>query len=254
LLRSDHPQSQRAYIDGIWGGSHYEALACIADAVRTGRCAFELRYGEAPFDWLSKHPQEAALFAEAMSSTTRALESIVLAAHDFGGFRRLVDIGGSHGSLSIRLLQARPEARGLIFDLPDVIETGRPTWSASEVADRIDGEGGDFFERVPAGGDLYVLKFILHDWPDEQCVRILKNMRAAIAPEGRIAVIDNILPETPSPHFGWLIDVLMLAVTGGRERRAGEFDRIFAQSGFVRTRLTETPAGIGVVEARATAR
>jgi hypothetical protein len=249
LLRSDHPQSQRAYVDSIWGGSHYEAFACLAEAIRTGKSAFELRYGALVFDWLPQHPEEAALFAQAMSATTAALEDAVVAAHDFGAFTRLVDVGGSHGSLAVRLLEAQPRATGLILDLPDVIEAGRPTWSASAVADRIAGEGGNFFERVPAGGDFYVLKFILHDWPDDECVRILGNVRAAMAPQGRIAVIDNVLPEELAPHLGWTTDILMLAMTGGRERTAAEFDRLFADAGFERSRLTETPAGVGVVEA-----
>jgi hypothetical protein len=250
LLGSDHPQSQRAYVDSIWGGAHYEAFSCLADAIRTGKSAFELRHGALVFDWLPQHPEEAALFARAMGATTAALENVVVAAHDFGAFTRLIDVGGSHGSLAIRLLGAQPQATGLIFDLPDVIETGRSTWSTSTAAKRISGEGGNFFDRVPAGGDLYVLKFILHDWPDDKCARILRNVRTVMAPQGRIAVIDNVLPEKLAPHLGWTTDILMLAMTGGRERTAAEFDRLFADAGFERSRLTETPAGVGVVEAR----
>jgi hypothetical protein len=246
VLRSDHPRSQRAWIECLLGGEMFEAWGAIESSVRTGRPAFDARHGASWVEYYREHPDAAALFAEAMSATTNAFEAALLAADAFPSFWLAVDVGGSAGTLLRRLLERHPDARGVLFDLPDVIER-----LEAERTDDLDGRlttaSGDFFQRVPEGGDLYLLKFILHDWDDERAVAILRRVREAVAPDGRIAVVETVLPDTPTEHPGWLFDLNMLTVTGGRERTAGAFAALLADAGCRVERVTPTASPLSVI-------
>lgn len=250
LLRSDHPSSQRAFVESIIGNEHYEAWGAIEGAVRTGKAAFELHFGMNAFDWFPDNPQAARLFGEAMTGTTRQVEDAVLAAHDFGAFELGVDVGGSEGSLLRRLLARYPAARGIVFDLPGAAATAPQAWRDDPVADRLEAIGGDFFASVPEGGDLYLLKFILHDWDDERSALILRNIRKAIRPDGRVAIVEMVLPDDNSPHPGRLMDLNMLAMTGGRERSAAEYAALLEPAGFRTESLTPTASPMSVLIAR----
>jgi hypothetical protein len=243
LLRSDHPRSQRAWLDVVLGGPHYEAWGALGDAIMAGSTAFDVRHGASWIDYHRAHPEAEQAFAEAMSATTRAFEDAILEADAFPPFRLAVDVGGSHGSLLRRLLERNPEASGVVFDLPEVIDG----WRAEERDDRLMAVGGDFFEAVPGGGDLYVLKFILHDWDDERAEQILRRVREAVAPDGRLAIVDVVLPEPPAEHAGWLMDLNMLVLTGGRERTAQAFASLLERSRWRCERITPTGAPLSVV-------
>jgi hypothetical protein len=232
-----------------WMGVSMDAGMEFDRAFREGTNGFKLRFGKEVFEYLGATPEVARVFADVMTSTTQYAEDFIFRAHDFRPFKLAVDVGGSHGSLLIRLLTANPSTRGILFDLPDTVAEARVPIEASGLVDRIDLVAGDFFKAVPQGADLYLLKYILHDWNDEECTMILKNVREAIAEEGRIAIFDFVLPETNVPHKGFFCDVLIMTMTPGRERRLSEFERLFEQSGFKLDRVTDNPDYLSVIEA-----
>lgn len=244
VLRSDHPMSQQAFIEGIFGGEHYAAWGEIEASLRSGETAFDHLYGQPVFDWYQGHQQEAQRFGHAMAGTTRIFELALLACWTPPPFTVAVDVGGSRGALVATLLDRNPGARGILFDLPDVVEAVRPALAD----ERLQAVGGDFFQSVPAG-DLYLLKQILHDWDDARGETILRNIRKAIGSGGRVAIMENLLPDDGSPHPGWLMDLNMMVMTGGRERSAGEFTALLERTGFQVEAVTTTPIPIGVVQA-----
>ncbi|MQA72742.1 MAG: methyltransferase [Solirubrobacterales bacterium] len=250
LLRSDHPRSQRGLIDVLLGGEQFEAWGALETSLRTGRPAFDVRHGASWIDYYNAHPDAGRAFAEAMSGTTRAFEDAILEADPFGDFSFAVDVGGSHGSLLRRLLERNAEARGVVLDLPEVI-AGLAT--GGDLGDRFTAVEGDFFEAVPAGGDLYLLKLILHDWDDERAEAILRRVREALGPGGSVAIIETVLPESPAErlgsaeHPGWLMDLNMLAMTGGRERTAPAFASLLEGAGWRLERIVPTRSPISVV-------
>ena len=246
-LRSDHPASQRAFIESVFGDEHYMSWGQLDRSVMTGITGFNAAYGEPVFDWFGKNPDRAALFSEAMTSTTKIMEAGLLASYEFAPFALAIDIGGSRGTLLAGLLEQQPEARGMLFDLPEIVAPMRPALEGT----RIEGVAGNFFESVPAGGDLYLMKFILHDWTDAQCALILKNIRAAIKEGGRLAIFENVLPEMVVPHPGYLMDLNMMAMTGGRERKASEFAAMLAEAGFRQTKVSPTGTFLSIIEAEA---
>lgn len=244
FLRSDHPMSQRAFIESVFGGEHYAAWGAIEESLRGGSTAFDTVYGIPVFDWYSRHPAEAQQFSRAMESTTRIIEAALLAVWTPPPFELAVDVGGSRGTLVAGLLGRNPEARGILFDLPDIVDAVQPTLSDA----RIEAVGGDFFKSVPEG-DLYLLKMILHDWTDEQSEAILRSVRASIRPGGHVAIIEVVLPEQVGPDTGYLMDLNMMVMTGGRERSAADFGALLDRTGFRLESVTPTPLPLGVVQA-----
>jgi hypothetical protein len=245
-LRSDHPASMRVVIDSIFGGVHYDAWGAIVEGLRAGKTPFDLHFGTHSFDYYGRHPEIAEDFSKAMSASTRVMESALLAAYDFGDFELAVDVGGSRGTLIGAVLARHPDARGILFDRPEVIDAV----SAELEGTRITGVGGSFFESVPAGGDLYLLKFILHDWSDADCDRILAKVREAIRPGGRLCIADAVMPERPEgPDPRYMMDLNMLAITGGRERSASEFHALLGRNGFEIRQIVPTESNLSLIEA-----
>jgi len=250
LLRDEHPSRLGHLIDIGMAGENLAAWSSLEAAIRQGKCAFDLRHGVHWIEYLRDRPERRSQFDAAMMATTRASEQAVLEGHDFGAFERVIDIGGSHASLIGALLSRHPHARGVVFDLPEAIETGKASWRDSAFAPRLEAVGGDFFESAP-DGDLYLLKLILHDWGDADAIAILKTIRRAIRPNGRIAIIETILPADGSPHMGWGLDIVMMVTTGGRERSADEHRMLLEAAGFAVVGLSPTASMYSVLEARA---
>jgi hypothetical protein len=230
------------------GVIRFQAGIPLYQALRRGVTSYEERFGKPVFEHLREHPETAAVFADFMSFLTTLVEDFVFTHHAFRRFERAVDVGGSRGGLLLHLLDRHPGSRGILFDLPEVTAMVADAVGVAAHGDRVEIVGGDFFESVPAG-DLYLLKMILHDWNDEECIEILKNIRKSIAPGGRVAVIDHVLPETPRQHPGMDMDVTMLVWATGRERKLSEFRALFDAAGFAFDRVTENPLGPSVVEA-----
>jgi hypothetical protein len=249
-LRSDTADSQRAYI-ALGRLLMHDGWSALHRTMETGRPALELQFGLSAFDYMHRNPQLAAAFAEGMTSTTRRAEHALVSDDLFGDFETVVDVGGSHGSLVRLLLAQRPSARGIVFDRPEIAAQAARRWAEDADANRLSAIGGSFFESVPTGGDLYLLKQILHDWTDEQCIKILRNVRKALPPHGRIVIVEMVLPDDSSPHPGWMYDMLMMTMTGGRERTAREYQTLLEQAGLRTVRVTRTASPMSLVEARA---
>lgn len=230
-----------------WCGGVYLGLA---EAVRSGQSAFRTRHGEGIFDWLSKRGAEREVFARAMSTFSGLEAELVLGAYDFSPFEHIVDVGGGQGLLLSRLLQRAPGARGTLFDLPEVAE-GSARLIAPEVRQRCRALGGSFFDELPRGGDLYVLKHILHDWDDARAAAILRNVARAIRPGGTVIVAEQGIAPPGVPNPGKLMDLIMLAlVDGGRERSADEHAALMRAAGITFERHVSTPGAISLFVGR----
>ena len=182
-----------------------------------------------------------------MANFAEAENPAIAGAYDYARFGHIVDVGGGQGGLLAEILKRHPTVRGILFDLPQVIRN--PAYLSKEgFAERWTTVGGDFFQSVPTGGDAYVLKRILHDWSDEQCVRILRCCRAAMGDRARLLVVDAVVPAGNTPHPGKVMDILMM-VLGGCERTEQEFSTLFAKAGLQLTTITTTPSTLSIVEA-----
>jgi hypothetical protein len=249
LLRTGVPGSMRGvadYCGAMWSWRAWEAAET---SVRTGRTAFNEVFGEGCFDYLAKHPAEQAAFDEGMTGFSAAEADAVVAAYDFSGFGTLVDVGGGHGHLLGTILKKAPELRGVLFDAPHVVAGAK--LKEMGVADRCTAAGGNFFEGVPAGGDAYIMKHIIHDWNDADCGRILGNIRKMSKPGTKLLLVELVIPPGDVPHPGKLLDLEMLIIASGKERTEAEYAKLVADAGFRLTRVVPTPGPASVVEAEA---
>ncbi|HVI47929.1 MAG TPA: methyltransferase [Chitinophaga sp.] len=213
-------------------GEFYAPWGNIVESVRTGKTAFDQYYGTDLWGFYKNHEVEGLNFMQAMKNLAQFAEAAILEKYDFSSFKTITDIGGGNGTLLTAILKSTPGATGIVFDEPYVAEHAASLIAADqEVKDRCSTVGGNFFEEVPAGADAYVMKYIIHDWNDEDAVTILSNCSRAMKKESKILVIDGVVPEGNTPHGSKLMDMNMLAATGGRERTAAEFNSIFLQSG-----------------------
>jgi 16S rRNA G1207 methylase RsmC len=183
-----------------------------------------------------------------MSAGSVQAAAAIVAAYDFGERGTVVDIAGGQGMLLAAILRAHPGLRGVLFDQPHVVASAGPTMRAAGVAERCEIVSGDFFERVPPGGDVYTLRQIIHDWDNERAIAILRNCAQALAPGGRVAVIEQVLPSGPGAGRAASLDMTMMIMTGGHERTADEFARLFNAAGLRLTRIFPTQAGSSVIE------
>jgi hypothetical protein len=235
LLQSDHPQSVRALAVMYGEPFFWRSWGSFYETVKTGTPAFDQAHGEPLFDHLARHPADAAVFNAAMVSVSNLDLPAILEAYDFSSFAKIVDVGGGHGMMLRSILERHPGCRGILCDLPPVI-AGAATIRESAAAARCELVGADFFQWVPAGGDAYLLKRVLHDWDDDQAVRILQSCRRAIAAGGKVLVMDAVVKPSNEPDPAKWMDLNMLTLLSGRERTAAEFDELYARAGF---RLTQ---------------
>jgi cyclopropane fatty-acyl-phospholipid synthase-like methyltransferase len=218
-------------------------------SVQTGKPASEHAFGMPVFTYFAEHPEPSRVFNEAMTSWTNQLVVGVVDAYDFSPFGTVVDVGGGHGALLASILERNPAMHGVLFDQPHVVAEAQHYFATVGVANRATTVGGDFFVAVPPGGDAYVLSQILHDWDDERCLTILRQCRRAMPDHGKLLIVELVLPSGDEPFFGKWLDLHMLAIPGGRERTAAEYDALFRDAGFALVRVVPTQAGPSVVEA-----
>jgi SAM-dependent methyltransferase len=245
-LRSDHPESIRRWAMMLGARFVWKPCGELHETVRTGRPAFELVYHTPLFGYLAEHSDDAAVFNAAMSSLPVYVAAIV-EAYDFSKFERLIDVGGGHGALLLGILSANPHLRGVLHDLPAVV-AGALAVRRGAVADRCEIVGGDFFEGVPAGADAYLLSGVIHDWDDEAAVKILRNCRRAIRPDGKLLLLEAVLTPSSDPSRA-LMDLLMMVLTSGRERTEAEFRSLLREAGFALAQVIPT-AGRCILESR----
>jgi hypothetical protein len=250
-LRSDVPGSMRSLLIAEMAPGHWLPWGELEHSVRTGTPATEKTLGQTAWDYYASHPDEANHFAKGMTGISEMAIDAVLEAYSFAGAHLVVDVGGSQGSMVSAVLRQVPEARGVVYDLPHVVSGAGPALQKAGVASRVTCEGGSFFDSVPAGGDLYLLKSILHDWNDDECVKILTNCRTAMAANGRIAVVELIIDPQGPPSPAPLMDLNMLVMLTGRERTKEEYGALFTRAGLQLTRVVPTQSPFAVLEARA---
>jgi hypothetical protein len=254
-LQTDIPGSMVSLAEMV--RSDWQRKSWTPDALtytlQTGKSAFEHVFGEGLWDYLAKHPAEHATVSNALTSLSVALNQVIAEACDLTGRHSLVDIGGGEGSFLATLLLQHPEMTGTVFDLPSVIERTKAQNVGTELAGRWMCQAGDFFQNVPEGGDAYFLKQILHDWNDEDCLKILSNCRRAIAPSGKLFIIQYIPPKPPSKSTPYLVMSLVLRqwFEGGYQRTEEQLRRLLDQTGFEFVSLTPTNADNSILQARA---
>jgi len=248
-LQTGVPGSMRGWALMINETYTWQAWEELFYGVKSGKNPFLEAHGVPIFEYLENHPDDLAVFGESMTSLSGAENPAIAAAFKFPGVRTLVDVGGGHGSLLATILKANPKLNGVVFDQPSVIARAKNDKHviAKGIAERCTLESGSFFEAVPKGGDAYIMKYILHDWNDEQCVKILSNCRAAMNKKGRVLIVDNVIPPGNDPNWGKLLDIQMLII-GGRERTRKEFAAMFAQAGLKLKRVLPTKSPLSIVE------
>lgn len=249
-LRADNPGTFRDAFIAETDNLHWQSWAKLHDAVRTGAPQPQPVFGVPAFDYYGKHLDEGAQFGKAMENLSRFAAFAVLEAYDFSDAKTILDIGGGNGSMVLSILQRSPHARGLVYDLPYMETPANEQIRAAGAADRVRFQSGSFFESIPSGADVHLMKFILHDWDDAESIRILKHSREAIASGGRLVVIENVVPADPSPHMVHLLDLNMLVMTGGLERTEAEYAELFEASGYRLSRAVPTASPFHVIEAR----
>jgi hypothetical protein len=248
-LRAETPGTMRDLMLWIGHPKRWEDWGHLLHTVKTGQPATEMLRGMPVFDYLETDPELAEAFNKAMTSGSEFAIHSTLAAYDFGKYRTLVDVGGGHGRLLSTILTKFPEARGVLYDLPSVVDGAGPELAKAGVADRCTVVGGSFFDSVPEGGDAYVMKSIIHDWNDEDSERILRNVRAAIAPGGKLLLLESVLPERPSSNLGVMFDLEMMVALHGKERTRAEWTALLRRAGFRLDRVVETAGPVAVIEA-----
>ena len=250
-LRSDRPGSLRDFARMSVDDYNWQAWGELEHGVRTGELPFDHALGMPIFAYLRKHPEKERIFAASMASISGTENDAIARAYPFGRFSTLVDVGGAHGHLLATILRRHKKLSGVLYDQPQVVvgasRSGYVT--AKDLRSRCRILGGDFFTAVPPGADGYMMKYILHDWDDEKCLRILRHCRDAMADGGRVLAIDNVIPPGNAASFAKLLDINMMVIPGGRERTRAEFRDLFARAGLRLRRVIPTDCPLSILEA-----
>jgi hypothetical protein len=248
LLRSDVPDSLRAVARLLGSPSSWEPWADLVHSVRTGEAAFRHRYGMDRFAHLAAHPELSTVFNAAMAGLTAA-EIAAVTDYDFAGIGTLVDVGGGKGATLAAVLQDNPGMHAVLFDLPHVVAEAGPVLEAAGVADRCQVVAGNFFEGVPTGGDAYLLKHVVHNWPDIDAGTILSRCREAMDAHGALLVVEQVVDPHERGFDPLDFDLHMLVMLGSRERTAVEYAELLATAGFRLERIVTTEAPVQIIQA-----
>jgi hypothetical protein len=248
-LKSGAPGAARSTIMMFGGPIFWRSWEEIVYSLQTGKTGFEKVWGMGAFDYLAQHPEEASLFSETMVGFHGSEPPTVADAYDFSSLKTVVDVGGASGNMLAAILARHPGVRGVLYDLPHVVRDAPALLKARGTDDRVTIESGSFFERVPSGGDAYVMSHIIHDWSEEQCLTILGNCRKAMRADSRLLIVETVIPEDNSPHQGKLQDLVMLVLPGGQERTEAEYDALLTKGGFQLRRVIPTSSVVSIVEA-----
>jgi SAM-dependent methyltransferase len=242
-LQTGVPDSLRASAIST-GEGNYRAFAEVLYSVRTGKSAFEQVFGMGVYDYRAHHPEASARFNEAMTERTRQAAPAVMAAYDFSACTRVVDVGGGQGDLLIALLQAYPHLQGVLVELPHVAAAAQPRLEAAGLARRCEVVAGSFFDAMPSGGDVYILKSVIDSFEDDRIVRLLQHCHRAMAPQGKLLVVGQVIRPGNDPAISKLMDLALMVLAGGPVRTEAELHRLFAAAGFQLTRIIPTQAAM----------
>ena len=248
-LKSDAPGAARSTLIAFGSPWFWGGLGEILYSLQTGKTGFDNAFGMPVFDYLGRHPDDASHFSQAMVGFHGPETPAVAAAYDFSGIGTIVDVGGATGNMLAAILARHAGPRGVLFDMPHVVRDAPALLKARGVEQRVTIESGSFFESVPAGGDAYILSHVIHDWSEDQCLTILRNCRNAMKPDGRLLIVEMVLPAGDTPHPGKILDIVMLVMPGGQERTEAEYAALLAKAGFRLKRVVPTASAASVVEA-----
>jgi hypothetical protein len=228
---------------------NWQMMGELNHCVKTGEDIAVKLLGTDIFEHFAKHPEKNKLYNQAMSETSELASATVLSAYNFSRYRKLVDIGGGEGYLLSIILHMYPKLNGVLFDLPHVVEGAEKTAQKFEIIDRLEIVPGDFFKKIPEGGDCYILKSIIHAFDDEKCITLLKNIHQAMHPKGKLLIVEVVIPEDNSPSFGKIFDLQMLiGAPGGKERTRVEFEKILSESGFKLQKIIPTVSHFKIIQ------
>lgn len=247
-LQSDAPSAfrARAIFDAEEG--NWKAWGNLLHSVTTGESAFDYTFDGGLFDYFKLNLSAAESFDNLMAEQTMPWARAVVDAYDFSGVRTVADIGGGYGALVATILAANPTMQGILFDQPHVVAGSSPTLDAAEVTDRCQIIAGDFFEIAPEGGDRYILKHILHDWDEDQCQIILRNLRRVMPTDGRLLIVEILISPGNEPDYGKYLDLNMLVLAKGRERSETEYRELLAKAGFAVSSVISTKSELSILE------
>jgi C-methyltransferase len=249
-LRSDAPVSMTSAARFYGSQEQRERWTLMVDAVRTGNAVVAALRGRESFEYFAEKPELAELFNQTMTSVSELTDATVVAGYDFSVYPTIVDVGGGHGPLLAAILAAAPASRGVLYDLPLVVADAPNLLREHGVADRVRIAEGSFFDEVPPNGDAYILKNIIHDWPEDKALQILRNVRAAAGPDATLLLVEFVIPSHNRDFPGKWVDLEMMLNLGARERTAAEYRDLLSQAGFRMTRVVQTASPLSVVEAR----
>ncbi|MCA9216677.1 MAG: methyltransferase [Planctomycetales bacterium] len=249
VLQSDVHGSKRA-LALMSGDEQFRAWAEIEYSIRTGKKAFDKVYGKPIFDYLGENPDKARIFDAAMVGIHGRESDFILDAYDFSDIGVVADIGGGNSSQISGVLQRHAAMQGILFDLPHVIESAAERIEALGLSDRCKLIGGDFFDAVPEGADAYMMRHIIHDWNDEQCLTILRNCHRAMSANSKLLVIESVIPPGNEPFGGKLLDLVMMLIPGGKERTEDEYRTLFDNAGFELVRVIPTASEVSIIQGR----
>jgi hypothetical protein len=249
-LQSDVPGSMRLPAILVGEEWHWQAWGNMFGAVKNGTSAFEFRFGTKISDYFGQNPQQGKVFFEAMMTYSAIINSAILEAYDFSSFSKLVDVGGGLGTLLADILKANPSMTGILFELPPVVERAKQEnhFQSQQIAGRYEIVGGDFLESVPSEGDVYILKQIIHNLNDENAVKLLQNCHHAMSTNGKLLVIDPVIPSNNEPSFSKLLDLQMMVTHGAQVHTANEFQYLMTQAGFQITNIIPTKSPCCIIE------
>jgi hypothetical protein len=246
-LQSKTVGSMRAMVLTL-GQEHYQAWAHLLHSIRTGEPAFDHVFKMGLFQYLAQNPASGQIFDEAMAGVTALVSFAIVAAYDFSAISTVVDVGGGHGELIKTILMVNRNVKAILFDSPPAIEEANRRINGDGLAKRYEVTAGDFFQSVPRGGDAYVLKNILHDWNDADCITILKNCHSAMAEHGKVLLVETVKTANGEP-FDSLLDLNMLVISRGRERSEAEYRALLDAAGLKLTKVIPTMSPLSVIEA-----
>ncbi len=249
-LRADAPNSLRSLAVLMGYHKHWEEWAHLVESVRTGEPSLPKLRGMSAFEHLQADPEYGAVFMGGMANLSDLETGPILTAYDFSGFKTLVDVGGGRGGLLAAILRQATETRGILFDAR-AAEAGAAEFLAAQgVADRCVIERGGLFDPIPEGADAYMLKHIVHDWPEAKVLEILKNVRDAISDDGRLLLMEFVPPSADERHPAKWVDLWLMLLVGGKERTSEQYADILSAAGFQLERVTPTAAPISIIQAR----
>ena len=249
LLRSDSPGSLRDLAIFMGEDWHWRVWGQTLYSVRTGKPAWSQVHGQEAFPYFAANREAAKIFDRAMTSLSNLAIKAVVEGYDFSGIETLVDVAGGHGRLLTTILEANPSVKGILFDVPHVIEGAKENKQIEALGSRCEHATGDFFVDVPAGADAYIMKHIIHDWDDARALQILKNIKRVMKASGRVLLVEAVITPRNERDFGKFLDIEMLVSPGGKERTSEEYKELFAQAGLRLTRVLPTKSPYSVIEA-----